>query len=63
MKKVFMSIVGIALFVAGYQLTRRQTQYTIEQSITTNGASYVATPVSTSASLKSSVAFRLVNPS
>ena len=63
MKKLVMSLIGIVLFVAGYQLTRRQVEYTTAQSALTNKTSYVATPVLPSADLKTSVSFRLVKPS
>ena len=55
-----MSIIGITLFVAGYQLTRRQVEYTTAQSALINKTSYVATPVPPPADLKTSVAYRLV---
>ena len=63
MKKVVMSIIGISLFVAGYQHTRRQVEYTTAQSALTNKTNYVEASASQSANLRNSVAFRLIKPS
>ena len=63
MKKLVMSIIGIALFVAGYQHTRRQVEYTTAQSALTNKMTYVEASVPPAATLRNSVAFRLIKPS
>lgn len=63
MKKFIMSLIGMMLFVAGYQHTRRQAEYMAAQPALTNGPAYAAPPASMSVSLKTSVAFRLIKPS
>jgi hypothetical protein len=63
MKKLIMSLIGITLFVAAYQVTRRQTEYTNAQSAITKQPSYVITPTSASADVKNTLAFRLIKPS
>ncbi len=63
MKKIVMSVIGIALFVAGYRHTRRQVEYTTAQSAFTNRTTYVEAGAPPSANLRSSVAFRLIRPS
>lgn len=63
MKKLFMAVIGISLFVAGYQHTRRQNEYIMAQSALTTGNTYVDTPRPTPASVKSSMAFRFIKPS
>lgn len=60
MKKIIMSLIGITLFVAGYQHTRRQAEYVTAQSALTNANTYGATSTSTTANLKSSLPFRLM---
>ena len=63
MKKLLMPVIGIGLFVAGYQHTRRQTEYITAQAALANKPAYVAAPVSAPVMLKNSLAFRLMNPS
>ncbi|WP_461052416.1 hypothetical protein [Spirosoma arcticum] len=63
MKKVGMLIIGIALFVAGYQHIRRQKEYITAQSARGSTTTYAETPPPTSASPKRSLAFRLIKPS
>ena len=63
MKKIIMSFAGVALFVAGYQYTRRQAKYASTQSALTNKPGYIETPAPAAASLKNSLAFKLVKSS
>jgi hypothetical protein len=64
MKKTIMAVIGMTLFVAAYQISRRQTEYLTAQSTITTTDTYVAAPPTPlPASVKSSLAFRLVKPS
>lgn len=64
MKKTIMAVIGITLFVAAYQVTRRQAEYITAQSTITTTPAYVVTPApSPSASAKNSVAYRFIKPS
>lgn len=64
MKKLIMPMIGISLFVAAYQHTRRQAEYIAARSASANRTSYILqTPASATASLKGSAAFKLTKPS
>ncbi|MBC3783628.1 hypothetical protein [Spirosoma utsteinense] len=64
MKKAITAVIGIILFVAAYQVTRRQAEYITAQSTITTTPAYVAQPApSLSASAKNSLAFRFIKPS
>lgn len=58
-----MLLIGIALFVAGYQHIRRQKEYATAQSALGNTTTFAETPAPLSVDPKKSVAFRLVKPS
>lgn len=56
-----MNVIGIALFVAGYQQTRRQADYITTQAVPVK-AIYTTKSVSLPAKIKHTFAFRLAKP-
>lgn len=63
MKKIVGTIIGISLFVTGYQQTRRQAVYISTQTTATENVIYATTPASGSATVKPIFAYRLIKPS
>lgn len=62
MRKMAMIVVGVTLFVAGYQQIHRQNEYATAKSTTTTSG-YTPTSTTVPDDIKQTVAFRLVKAS